>query len=92
MKHKYRILEKHYDDGSVWFMPQVGDWWHGWRYICEHHPCPEVECQRLAYKTFEEADAYMRDFIEHDKQNIAKSAEFYSKFPASTKIHYYPRD
>ena len=33
MKHKYRVLEKHYDDGSVWFMPQVGDWWHGWRYM-----------------------------------------------------------
>ena len=57
MKHKYRILEKHYDDGSVWFMPQVGDWWHGWRYLCKSHPCPEVEQQRLAYKTFEEADA-----------------------------------
>ena len=92
MKYKYRILEKHYDDGSVWFMPQVGDWWNGWRYLCKSHPCPEVECQCLAYKTFEEADAYMRDFIERDKQNIAKPAEFCSKFPASTKIHDYPRD
>ena len=43
MKHKYRVLEKHYDDGSVWFMPQIGDWWHGWRYICERHPCPDVD-------------------------------------------------
>ena len=101
MKHKYRILEKHYDDGSVWFMPQVGDWWNGWRYLCKSHPCPEVECQRLAYKTFEEANAYMRDFIERDKQNIVKPAELCSKFPtttlcskfpAITKIHDYHRD
>ena len=48
--------------------------------------------RRLAYKTFEEADAYMRDFIERDKQNIAKPAEFYSKFPTATKIHDYTRD
>ena len=92
MKHKYRILEKHYDDGSVWFMPQVGDWWHGWRYLCKSHPCPEVGCQRIAYKTFEDADAYIRDLIEHDKQNIAKPTELYSKFLTATKIHNYPRD
>lgn len=89
MKHKYRILEKHYDDGSVWFMPQIGDWWHGWRYLCKPHPCPEVDWQRIAYKTFEDADAYMRDFIERDKQNVANSAELYSKFPTIIKIHNY---
>ena len=90
MKHKYRILEKHYDDGSVWFMPQVGDWWHGWRYICEHHPCPEVDLRRLAYKTFEEADAYMRDFIERDKNGTTSSNKPYIRQPSITKIHMYP--
>lgn len=92
MKHKYHILEKHYDDGSVWFMPQIGDWWHGWRYLCEPHPCPDVDWQRIAYKTFEEADAYMRDFIKRDKQNVAKPTKIYSMFPTATKIHNYTRD
>ena len=91
MKHKYRILEKHYDDGSVWFMPQVGDWWHGWRYICERHPCPEVDLQRLAYRTFEEADAYMKAFIKRDKQGTTASpARYCCKWPAITKVHDYP--
>ena len=73
MKHKYRILEKHYDDGSVWFMPQMGDWWHGWRYLCKSHPCPEVGCQRLAYKTLDEANAYVKDLIERDKNGTTSS-------------------
>ena len=93
MKHKYSILEKHYEDGSVWFMPQIGDWWHGWRYICEHHPCPEdlqlcpEDLRRLAYKTFEEADVYMKDFIERDKQGTISLVESYSNYPVATKIH-----
>ena len=89
MKHKYRILEKHYDDGSVWFMPQIGDWWNGWRYLCKQHPCPDVERQRLAYKTFEEADAYMRDLIERDKQGTISLAGSCIMRPTATKIHSY---
>ena len=42
MKKKYRILEKRYSDGSVWYFPQIGDWWHGWRYICTRHTCPYI--------------------------------------------------
>lgn len=91
MKHKYRILEKHYDDGSVWFMLQIGDWWNGWRYLSKSHPCPDVDSQRIAYRTFEEADAYMRDFIKRDKQNIANSTKRYS-IPTTTKIHNYIGD
>ena len=87
MKHKYRILEKHYEDGSVWFMPQIGDWWHGWKYICEHHSCPEVDLQCIAYKTFEEADAYMKDFIERDKQGTISLVRHYFNYPVATKIH-----
>lgn len=90
MKHKYRILEKRYADGSVWFMPQIGDWWHGWRYLCKSHPCPEVGWQRLAYKTFDEADAYMKDFIERDTQGAFSSAKPYSNYLVATKIHDYP--
>ena len=89
MKHKYRILEKHYEDGSVWFMPQVGDWWNGWRYLCKPHSCPEVGSQRIAYKIFEEADAYMKDFIMRDKQGTTSSARPCTKWPLSTKIHNY---
>ena len=89
MKHKYRILEKHYEDGSVWFMPQIGDWWNGWRYLCNRHPCPDVERQRIAYKTFEEADAYMRDFIEHDTSDTISQTRPCSKWPSITKIHNY---
>ena len=92
MKHKYRILEKHYDDGSVWFMPQIGDWWNGWRYLCKLHPCPEVEGQRIAYRTFEEADAYMKDFIERDTQSTTSPGRIYSNYPVITKIHDYTRD
>lgn len=92
MKHKYRILEKHYDDGSVWFMPQVGDWWNGWRYLCKSHPCPEVGSQRIAYKTFEEADAYMRDFIKRDTQGTTNPNKPYTRWPAITKIHDYSGD
>lgn len=92
MKHKYRVLEKHYEDGSVWFMPQVGDWWHGWRYICERHPCPEVDLQRLAYKTFDEADAYMRGFIERDKNGTTIPARHCCKWPATVVVHDYTRD
>ena len=89
MKHKYRILEKHYNDGSVWFMPQLGDWWNGWRYLCRRHPCPEVGSQRVAYRTFEEADAYMRDFIERDTQGTTNPVRPYIELPAVTKIHSY---
>lgn len=89
MKHKYRVLEKHYDDGSVWFMPQMGDWWHGWRYICKTHPCPEVNSQRIAYKTFDEANAYMKDLIERDTQCTTSPRKIYSKYPVFTKIHDY---
>ena len=88
MKHKYRILEKHYEDGSVWFMPQIGDWWHGWRYLCTSHPCPEVGLQRRAYKTLDEANAYMKDLIERDKQGMISSVRPYSSnYPVTTKIH-----
>ena len=89
MKHKYRILEKHYEDGSVWFMPQLGDWWNGWRYLCKPHPCPDVDWQRIAYKTFEEADAYMKDFIERDTQGTTNSARPYTVPPTVTKIYNY---
>lgn len=87
MKQKYRILEKHYEDGSVWFMPQVGDWWHGWRYVCKLQPCPEVDWQRIAYKTLDEADVYMKDLIERDKNDTTSSYKPYTKFPVITKIH-----
>ena len=89
MKHKYRVLEKHYENGSVWFMPQIGDWWHGWRYLCKRHPCPDVDWQRIAYKTFEEADAYMRDFIERDKHGVTSPNRPYTTYPTFTKIHSY---
>ena len=89
MKHKYRILETHYEDGSVWFMPQMGDWWHGWRYLCKSHPCPNVGRQRLAYKTFEEADAYMKDFIERDTRGTTSSTRPYIVQPTVMKIHNY---
>lgn len=89
MKHKYRVLEKHYADGSVWFMPQVGDWWHGWRYICERHPCPGVDLQQLAYRSFEEADAYMKNFIKRDKQGTTSSTRPYSNYLVATKVHDY---
>ena len=89
MKHKYRILEKHYDDGSVWFMPQVGDWWNGWRYLCKPHPCPDVDWQRIAYKSFEEADAYMKDFIKRDKLGTISLARSYAPRATVTKIHSY---
>ncbi len=89
MKHKYRVLEKHYDDGSVWFMPQLGDWWNGWRYLCKPHPCPDVGSQRVAYKTFEEADAYMKDFIERDKLGMTRSVRSYIALSTDTKIHNY---
>lgn len=32
MRLKFRVEEKIYDDGRTRFFPQVGDWWHGWRY------------------------------------------------------------
>lgn len=86
MKHKYRILEKHYEDGSVWFMPQVGDWWNGWRYLCKPHPCPDVGSQRIAYKNFDEAAAYMKDFIEHDKKSVTSPARPCTRWPTITKI------
>ena len=89
MKHKYRILEKHYEDGSVWFMPQIGDWWHGWRYICKPHPCPDVDWQRIAYKTFDEADAYIKDFIERDIQGMTSPTRPCFNLPTITKIHDY---
>ena len=87
MKRKYRILEKHYEDGSVWFLPQVGDWWHGWRYLCKPHPCPEVSSQRIACKTLDEADAYMKDLIECDKNGTPGSNKPCIKWPPITKIH-----
>lgn len=89
MKHKYRILEKHYDDGSVWFIPQVGDWWHGWRYLCKSHPCPEVGLQRLAYKTLDEANAYVKDIIERDKNGTTSSNKPCIRQLSITKIHNY---
>ena len=89
MKHKYRILEKHYDDGSVWFMPQLGDWWNGWRYLCKPHPCPDVDWQRIAYKSFEEADAYIKDFIKRDKLGTISLARSYAARATVTKIHSY---
>lgn len=92
MKHKYRLLEKRYEDGSAWFMPQVGDWWHGWRYICEWHPCPDVDLQRLAYRTFEEADAYMKDFIKRDKQSTTSSARHCYARPPTVIVHDYTGD
>lgn len=92
MKHKYHILEKRYDGGSVWFMPQIGDWWHGWRYLCKSHPCPEVGSQCIAYKTFEEANAYMKDFIGRDKQGTNNPNKPCTRWPAITKIHDYNGD
>lgn len=92
MKYKYRILEKHYDDGSVWFMPQAGNWWHGWRYMCKSHPCPEVNSQRIACKTLEEAVAHMKDFIEHNKNGTISSNKPCIKWPPFTKIHNYTGD
>lgn len=89
MKHKYRILENHYEDGSVWFIPQIGDWWHGWRYLCKPHPCPEVDLQRLAYKTFEEADAYMKDIIERDKNDTTGPTRQCFNLPVTTIVHDY---
>lgn len=87
MKHKYRILEKHYYDGSVWFMPQIGDWWNGWRFLCKPHPCPDVGWQRIAYKTFEEADAYMQDFIRRDTQGTISLGRPCTNHLVATKIH-----
>ena len=88
MKQKYRILEKRYKDGSVWFMLQNGDWWNGWRYLGKRHPCPEIGWQCAAYKTFEEADAHMRDFIERNKKGEVGP---YRRrvFSKSVKIHNY---
>lgn len=88
MKQKYRIVEKRYNNGDVWFMPQVGDWWHGWRYLCKPHPCPDVEMQRITYRTFDEADAYMKDLIERNKKGETSPCRQYV-FAESVKIHNY---
>ena len=92
MKQKYRILENHYDDGSVWFLPQVGDWWHGWRYLCKPHPCPEAGWIRIAYKTLDEADTYIKDLIERTKNGTTSSNKPCTKWPPITKIHNYNGD
>lgn len=90
MKQKYRVLEKRYEDGSVWFMPQAGDWWHGWRYFRKTHPCPEVGPQRVACRTFDEADACLKDFIERDKKGEAGPRRRRVSVE-SVKVHNYTR-
>ena len=65
MKKKYRILEKRYSDGSVWYFPQMGDWWHGWRYICTRHMCPDIgpNTTKEVFKSYEDAEKYLEDLV-----------------------------
>lgn len=91
MKKKYRILEKHYSDGSVWYFPQIGDWWHGWRYICTKHVCPDIgpDTTRNAFKSYEDAEKYLEDLISRlDNPEVNKSKHV-PVMHVETKIHNY---
>lgn len=88
MKNKYRVLEKEFSDGSTWFYPQVGNWWNGWMFISVRHQCPDMDSHRLVFSTFEEADAYMKRFIERDKSGETKAKRDYV-WCVNMKVHKY---
>ena len=67
MKSKFRVEEKIYDDGRSRFFPQVGDWWHGWRYFSESSAWDSVSFMRVSFDSLDLANAYLerqRDAIE----------------------------
>lgn len=62
MKKKFRVLERRYSDGSVGFFPQVGDWWHGWRFFANNSSrrgWDEPRCW-ISFDTYEEVENWLR--------------------------------
>jgi hypothetical protein len=91
MKTKYRILEKHYSDGSVWYFPQMGDWWHGWRYICTRHPCPDIgpNTTKEVFKSYEDTEKYLEDLVSriNNPDPVVSKLKCWSAWCVETKIH-----
>ena len=91
MKTKYRILEKRYSDGSVWYFPQMGDWWHGWRYICTRHPCPDIgpNTTKEVFNSYEDAEKYLEDLISrlNNPDPVVSKLKCWLAWHVETKVH-----
>jgi hypothetical protein len=96
MKKKYRILEKHYSDGSVWYFPQMGDWWHGWRYICTRHVCPDIgpNTTKEVFKSYEDAEKYLEDLVSrlNNPDPVVSKLKCWSAWCVETKVHNFDVD
>ena len=60
MRLKFRVEEKIYDDGRTRFFPQVGDWWHGWRYFSECSAWDSDSSVKLSFDSLDQANAYLK--------------------------------
>lgn len=79
MKHKFRIAENHYDDNTIKYFPQIGDWWRGWRYYSIEDGMWPLSRKVISFDSLDEA----KDFIKKQKESWDKGMK-----PAPRKYRY----
>lgn len=87
MKTKFRILERHYDDGAVKFFPQMGDWWNGWRFLAEPSPSYEIYPKTYVYDSYAEAEQHIKRLMTAVAKGNKKRSLRPSHYPVKTIIH-----
>lgn len=71
--------------------PQMGDWWHGWRYICTRHPCPDIgpNTTKEVFTSYEDAEKYLEDLVSrlNNPDPVVSKLKCWSAWCVETKIH-----
>ena len=90
MNMKYKIVEKEYDDGKIYFYIQKYDWWHGWRYVCTPLIYPEDSYTKIRFDNFKYAENYIINLMKRDnmKLNNSSNQNFITRC-IKTKMHHY---
>jgi len=60
MKRKFRVAENHYSDNTVRYFPQIGDWWHGWRYYGFDDGMYPTSKKVVSFDSLDEAMDYIK--------------------------------